>query len=208
MEQFTWIKQRFSNPLPGEDAHVLMSPMGRGKSSEALQKATHVKQSAVAVHIFDAQAPKILLMQRPAYAGTHGGQISFPGGKAESTDESLLHTAQRESREEVGILETAGELIGRLTDIYIPVSKFSVASYVLLHLESNPKLKLEAEEVESTFFLPLKNLLDDKLIHHVDITLQNGHLLPQIPAFVYRGKVIWGATAIILNELKVLLRGH
>ena len=192
-------------PLPGEEAHMDLSPMGRGKSSEALKRATTYRNSGVAIHLFDPENPKLLLMQRPSYPGTHGGQISFPGGKEEEQDRNLLETALRESEEEVGLPKDSGEVLGELTEIYIPVSKFRVVPFVILHQEANPRLVLEEKEVESTFYLPLRSLLNPKLLQEVDITLGNGTRLPKIPSFVYQEKVIWGATAIILNELKTLL---
>lgn len=203
-----FLVKRFNEPLPGEDSHLEMSPLGRGKSSDALRKANKIRESAVGIHVFDiaGDQPKILLTKRANYKGTHGGQISFPGGKKESDDPNLEFTARRESFEETGIPLKKGELLGRLTDIFIPVSGFKVQPYLFYHSHAYSELNTDSREVEELFFLPARTLVDDHLKSFVTIEIQSGLQLKKVPSFVFEERIIWGATAIILNELKTMLR--
>lgn len=192
--------------LPGEEAHLELSPLGRQKSSEALKGATSYRNSAVAVHILASNEPQILLTQRSSYQGAHSGQISFPGGKMEPSDPNPLFTARRESFEETGLPLESGLELGELTEVYIPVSKFLVKPFVFLHPTVDWNWKKDDREVDEIFFLPLEKLLDDNLRQSTHIDLGNGMLLKNIPCFNYENKIIWGATAIVLNEFKQLIK--
>lgn len=192
--------------LPGEDAHLELSPMGRKKSSEALMEASDYRESSVALHILDLHDPKILLTQRASYQGTHGGQISFPGGKMEQEDPNPSYTARRESFEETGLPLNRGLELGQLTQVYIPVSRFLVKPFVYLHPEMDWQWKKDPREVQEIFFLPFEELLNDSLRRSTDIEVSQGLTLRNIPCFTYQERIIWGATAIVLNEFKQLLR--
>jgi 8-oxo-dGTP pyrophosphatase MutT (NUDIX family) len=135
IDWLTFLKNQITNELPGERAHVEMMPM-RGLSSDALKKANNAKESAVAIHLLQKEKGiEILLTQRNTYEGAHSGQISFPGGKRDASDEDSIHTARRESFEEIAMPFENGELIGPMTEIYIPVSNFHVKPYVFFHSE-------------------------------------------------------------------------
>jgi 8-oxo-dGTP pyrophosphatase MutT (NUDIX family) len=192
--------------LPGEAAHLPMSPIYRRKSSEALLSAKNYKESAVAIHLFPYQdGISGILIQRPSYDGVHSGQIAFPGGKKEDEDINLEYTARRESFEEVGIPINQGELIGELTQVYIPVSNFLVFPFVIFH-EKEPELLLDSREVESVLYFDLNELLDDSKISEMPIYLKNQDKPVNVPCFDFYGKYIWGATALILNEFKEIVK--
>jgi 8-oxo-dGTP pyrophosphatase MutT (NUDIX family) len=193
--------------LPGESAHLAMSPTGRNLSSEALKSAVKVKESAVAIHIFDhPESPRILLTKRSDYRGTHGGQISFPGGKMEPDDIDMEHTARRESFEETGIGIGMGLFCGKLTEIFIPVSTFRVHPFVIYHPQEITEFKLSEREVAEVFSMPFSVLTNNETVKTVDIQISSSFTLPNVPCYEHQGYIIWGATAIILNELKVLLK--
>jgi 8-oxo-dGTP pyrophosphatase MutT (NUDIX family) len=193
--------------LPGEDAHEAMAPGGRMRSSEALQNAQVVKESGVSIHVFEKnKEARILLTQRTNYKGTHGGQVAFPGGKLEELDKSIEDCARRESWEETGIPKEAGETLGQLTEIYIPVSQFRVRPFVIFHDEFNFELVPEQREVAEIFSIPFRFLLDENSVEKVNIPLSPQFTLKDVPCFKYEDKIIWGATAIILNEFKVMLK--
>lgn len=98
------LKDRLLTGLPGEEAHIPMSPIGRGRSSEALKRATNVRESAVSLVLFEEETRfNSLLIQRPTYEGVHSGQVCLPGGKREDFEQHLFETAMRECMEETGI---------------------------------------------------------------------------------------------------------
>lgn len=190
--------------LPGEDAHLELSPLGRMKSSEAIQHATGVKKSAVAVILYVGDELEITLTQRQVYEGKHSGQISFPGGKKELIDTTLLETAIRETYEEIGVQLTKDMYLGKLTDVYIPVSNFHVEPHVFL---SPKKLypQRDEREVKEVFCIKQRQLLNKENRKETVIHLGN-ELTKTVPCFEINERIIWGATAIILNELKYVLQ--
>jgi 8-oxo-dGTP pyrophosphatase MutT (NUDIX family) len=181
----------------------------RKLSSEALKEAKIIKESAVAIHVFEKDNDlQIILTQRNTYDGAHSGQVSFPGGKMDDTDLNLVHTARRESYEEIGISIDDGELIGELTEIYIPVSHFRVKPYLFFHSREIKHLQPDPREVESIFFLPRLSLISSELLTKKDIRISSEYTLRAVPCFSYKNYTIWGATAIILNELKHILQEY
>ena len=192
--------------LPGEIAHLPLSPSGRGRSSEALKKADKVRESAVAVILFEkSNELHCTLIQRPNYEGTHSGQISFPGGKKEPSDNDLLITSMREAFEEIGVELKEKHLLGSLTSVYIPVSNFSVAPYVFYYPKVPSYIK-DNFEVAEIVEININDLLHESVIKHTNIPISNGNMLNNIPYFDLENKIIWGSTALILNELRAIIK--
>jgi 8-oxo-dGTP pyrophosphatase MutT (NUDIX family) len=140
---------------------------------------------------------KVLFTVRAAHLKHHGGQISFPGGKQELSDDDLIHTALRETHEEIGIEPSQVEIVGRLPR-YRTVSRFEVVPYIGF-IQSPVNLRLDDNEVSLTFEVPLNYLLD-----------QNNHLIhwvkrknAQYPVYFipWQDKNIWGATAAFVRNL-------
>ncbi|MFN5844079.1 MAG: NUDIX hydrolase [Flavobacteriia bacterium] len=191
--------------LPGEKAHVKMAPIGRPVSSIALKMADKVRESAVAVVLYKNNGSiECILTQRPEYDGNHSGQVSFPGGKKDPSDLDLEETARRECFEEIGIPTDQGILLGQLTDVFIPVSSFLVKAYVIYH-DVLPILKKDEREVSEILSFPLFDLKNEELISTMEIHLPNGTLYQNIPYFDLADKKVWGATALILSELREIL---
>lgn len=200
------LEQIIVNQLPGEMTHLEMSPLNRGLSSVALQQANNVKESAVAVLIFEVENRfQCTLIQRPTYAGSHSGQVSFPGGKKDPTDLDLVHTAIRECWEEIGVNLERDHLVGKLTSVYIPVSNFHVEPFVFFYPEI-PTFEKDLREVEEVFTFYLDALLDDANVALVEIQISSKFTLKEVPCFLLEQKQVWGATALILNELKAVLK--
>ena len=207
MSWLTLIEKQLKNPLPGENAHQIMAPSHRLGAKEAKEKAVFYRESSVAIHVLEQQSElSILLTQRSAYDGAHSGQVSFPGGKIEPSDSSVLHAARRESFEETGIPIHEGLFLGTLTNVFIPVSSFDVQVHLLYHSEINWEFKKNDREVAEIFWLPASRLLDDSTTTLLDISISPAVKLKNVPCYVYENKIIWGATAIILSELKVILQ--
>jgi 8-oxo-dGTP pyrophosphatase MutT (NUDIX family) len=151
----------------------------------------------------DAGRLKIPLILRPADSGIHSGQISFPGGKYEEGDKNLTNTALRETKEEVGVEDSSIEIIGQLTQLYIPPSNFLVYPHVGLMIK--PAFFIpEEKEVVKVIPLDLDFLMDEKKVKEKEIRLSTGQII-RTPYYNIEGEVVWGATAMILSELKSVL---
>ncbi len=197
--------------LPGEKAHQKMAPLNRSISSLARENAIDYKESAIAVVLYKHENEfEIILIQRPIYEGKHSGQVSFPGGKKEKTDLNLFQTAIRECFEEIGLSLGKENHVGKLTPVFIPVSSFHVEAH-LFYLDLKPDLKADTREVSEIFSIKLNHLLDENFVKKMDMEqitdAPNKIFLKEIPYFDLENKIIWGATALILNELKEIFQG-
>jgi NADH pyrophosphatase NudC (nudix superfamily) len=110
----------------------------------------------------------------------------------------------RETFEEVGIEAHNVELLGKLTSVYIPVSNFFVQPYIGI-LKNEQDLVLSTREVKEAFWFNVKELLNEDCKTKRHIKNHQGITMKDIPCFVLNDKVVWGATSLILNELKQLL---
>ena len=199
------LKNAIEKGLPGENAHLRMSPLKRPLSSLAIKEAETIRESAVAIILFpNENTYHCILIQRPIYDGTHSGQVSFPGGKKDLEDIHLEFTARREAFEEVGIELTKNLLVGELTDVFIPVSGFKVKPFIYYH-ETLPSLKADEREVSEIFTFTIDELLNNDSFSTMEIKFPNGITQKNIPCFNLSNKQIWGATALILNELRELI---
>lgn len=136
----------------------------------------------------------------------HGGQISFPGGRYEEGDGTLMQTALRETREEIGVDTSDVKVLGALTELYIPVSNYLVHPFVGI-LPYTPVFSPQWSEVQSVVEASLESLLQASTRQITDLQLSTNILLKEVPYFNVSGKVVWGATAMILNELLEVMEG-
>jgi 8-oxo-dGTP pyrophosphatase MutT (NUDIX family) len=197
------LKKLIAFQLPGESAHAQMAPLNRPLSSIAKSKSDNYRESSVAVILVNLE--EIILIQRPEYEGNHSGQVSFPGGKKEESDQDLFETALRESQEEIGIQLPRENYLGKLTPVFIPVSNFHVEAHVFI-LQEQPNFIKDDYEVSEIFSIKITELLDDSKVKYTDMKINREYTLNNIPYFDLENKIIWGATALILNELKELLK--
>ena len=143
----------------------------------------------------------VLLTQRTAHLRDHGGQVSFPGGRCEPDDPSVEATALREAEEEVGLIPSQVEIIGRLP-VFRTITSFSVVPVVGL-VRPPLNLKLDDFEVADVFEPPLEFLMDSRnhVRHEVDVrgTTRAYWSMP------WGGYHIWGATAGMLISFRDFL---
>jgi len=144
----------------------------------------------------------LLLTLRANYKGTHAGQISFPGGKKDTSDINLTQTALRESKEEVGIDAANVDTIIPLTKVYIPPSNFWVSPFIGI-AKSQPKF-IKNYEVEELIEVKLTSLLNSNNVKSKNITTSYAENM-NIPYFELNNYTVWGATAMILSEIKELI---
>ncbi len=146
----------------------------------------------------------LLLILRKSYQGVHSNQIAFPGGKVEKGDIDLLDTALRETYEEVGVPKFEIEVIRSLTEIYIPPSNFKVQPYVGLYKKRLP-FTIQKTEVEALVEVSLSDFMDEGKITTQRLSTSYATNI-EVPAFYLNGHVVWGATAMMLSEIKELLK--
>ncbi len=192
--------------LLGETAHQIMSPPERLEIINNLDIDTQNPRIAAVMMLFYPKNNKthLVLIVRNTYPGVHSSQIAFPGGKSEAFDASLSATALRETHEEIGIAPHQIQLIRPFTQLYIPPSNFMVYPYLGLstsELEFNP----DPNEVAGIIELPLTEFLDEKNVILRQMTTSYSVEI-QVPTFNIQGHYVWGATAMILSELKETLK--
>ncbi len=137
----------------------------------------------------------------------HKGQISLPGGKLDNMDSDLYDCALRELEEELGIKNQNVNLVGKLTELYIPVSNFNVYPYVV-YSDNSINFVPQPEEVQYVLEIPLRSLVDENRIKTGKIDLGNGVQLTDIPYFLLNNHIVWGATAMILNEFRDVIADY
>lgn len=198
------LKIELQSPLPGIEAQYLMAPFSRPRIDLTSLEASQYRLSAVMILFCsdDNNNLFIPLIERFAYTGAHSAQISFPGGKYETEDENLQNTAIRECYEEIGLRDEI-EVIGKLTSLYIPVSGFLVEPYIGFCKIKNPPMVPHEREVKNVLQLSVKSLLEESIVElgYVDV---DGTKI-KTPYFLVEGYKVWGATAMILSELKTIL---
>ncbi len=193
-------------PLPGIDAQFKLAPIMRKKLGKVVDLTSkNPKKAAVMALMYPKANGELVMifMLRKTYQGVHSNQIGFPGGKIEDYDENLMATAYRETFEEIGVSQDQIEVLKELTEVYIPPSNFLVQPYLGI-LAKKPNYVLEEKEVERLIEIPLKTILNDE--HVVVKKISTIYVKDiEVPAFCFDDEVIWGATAMMLSEIKELL---
>lgn len=199
----TYLKTALNGKLPGGEAHRKLLPPGRRLKTPDQEKGL-VKQSSVLVLLFpEAEKLFVCLMKRPTTMKYHPGQISFPGGQVEKEDRSAEMTALREAHEEVGIDPDSVEILGKLSDLYVEVSRFTIQPF-LAWTNQKPDFRINTEEVESLVLFPLSDFVAHEVISETPMQTFSGIL--QVKYYPFDGEIIWGATAMILSELIEILK--
>ncbi len=198
------LNQALQNPLPGSLAQYGMSHVLRRAHKPAPDDH---KKAAVLLLIYPkAGLPHVMLTERASHhKDRHSGQMSFPGGRYEKTDGDLSTTALREAEEEIGLAIEKTEVLSFLSELYIPVSNFLVQP-VLAIAKQELKFVPEPGEVKEIVEVPLSLLLAEKTKKLIDIKISERMTLKDVPYFDVKGKIVWGATAMMMNELVELLR--
>ena len=194
-------------PLLGEEAHVKLSPPYRLQLAEKYKERRKTAPEAGVMALFypdNSNKTKLVLILRKTYKGVHSAQVGFPGGKVEGFDIDLKHTALRETEEEIGVSMEQITVIKPLSPLYIPPSNFMVHPFLGVS-ESELYFKMQEDEVEDIIEVPIADILNDNNIIQTKVpTSYNVDV--EVPAFILNEKIVWGATAMMLSEIKVLLK--
>ena len=189
------------HPLPGTDAHYKMAHAVRRVDPNP--DPSMVRDAAVLITLFEKSPGDwyLLFIRRTSTheGDKHGGQIGFPGGKREVGDPDLMYTALRETEEEIAIDLSGIDVLGALSPLYITVSKFMVHPF-LAYSWKVPQLSRQEMEVEEILEIPLSSFLDPSTRLSTRIRIRPGIILNEVPSFQINGHIIWGATAMMLNE--------
>lgn len=201
------LEARLAGPLPGHAGFLALSGWRTQAIEEARKRDAAPRESAVMVLLHERDDRlHTTLIQRPEYDGVHSGQVAFPGGRREPDDIDLWATAQREMLEEIGVPSDGLRFLGRLSELYIPPSRSLVSPHVAF-LHSAPVYSPDEREVAAVFEVALSDLLApealgtaQRYVHVVDVRAN-------VACFHLAGREVWGATAMMLWELRELLLG-
>lgn len=194
------LQVKLQEPLPGPSAQYQMAHAAR---KTALPVPEHANKAGVLALFYPKQKDwHIVLIERGGHhpKDRHKGQISFPGGRYEEQDGNLSITALREAEEEVGVNASQVSLLGPLSSLYIPVSNFAVHPFVGF-VEQRPQFVPQESEVKAILEVPYQKLADPTTVELIDMKITEQIILKQVPYFNINGKIVWGATAMMLNEL-------
>ncbi len=194
------LEKRLRGPLPGRNAQYRMAHAVRQDTPPPPADA----RLAAVLALFYPKAREwhMVFIERSSsdQRDRHAGQISFPGGKYEDQDHDLSQTARRETEEEVGIRGGHIELLGQLTELYIPVSNFLVNPYVG-YLDYAPTFRPQLSEVSDVIEVPFPHFFDARTLQTIDLQVAPGTTLRGVPYFNVHGRILWGATAMMMSEL-------
>ncbi len=186
-------------PIPHTDPHI-----DRLMHSSAFPEGS-LRPAAVLIPIVHHEGRyAVVLTQRTEQLSSHPGQVSFPGGRCDAADASAIHTALRESEEEIGLPPSAVTVLGRLGELRMP-SGYCVTPIVGLIADDTP-LSPSPREVAHIFRVPLQLALNVSSFERVRVPTQEGER--ELLQMHYDGYRIWGATATILYHLAQQIAAH
>ncbi|MGK7389039.1 MAG: NUDIX hydrolase [Candidatus Cyclobacteriaceae bacterium M2_1C_046] len=200
------LRKRLTAPLPGDEARQLMMPIGRASEQQRLmeEEKEKLRLGGVLILLFQQEGQiKFPLTLRHTYPGIHSGQVSLPGGRKEEQDNDLIMTALRETEEEIGVSISDINVIGTLSELYIPPSRYKILPTVA-YIEKDPTFEIDPREVKELFLADLQHLTDIKFRKKKEILVRGQYRL-NTPYFDIQDKVVWGATAMILSEFSKIV---
>jgi len=196
------IKSELQKPLPGLLYQAKMAPAVRLKNYNPNPQGAR-KGGVLLLLYYENKKLLIVFIKRAEDGGIHSGQISFPGGKYEPMDKTLIQTAKRETFEEIGVNGSQVEIIGKLTTLYIPVSNYIVHPTVGF-INSIPNFIPNKTEVDKIIVIPLELFLSESNILSGEIEVRIQRI--KTPFYEIDEHKIWGATAMIMSEFAEIVR--
>ncbi|KAF2517649.1 NUDIX hydrolase [Flavobacterium foetidum] len=192
--------------LPAVESHLKMAPKERIESLRNLVvEDLNARKAAVMMLFYPKNGEtNLVLIVRNTYKGIHSAQIAFPGGKYEEDDFNFEATALRETHEEIGVAPELIQIVKPFTPMYIPPSNFLVHPFLGI-AENELTFFPDLREVANIIELPLNVFLDDEIMIETELSTSyaSGVL---VPAFSIQNHIVWGATAMILSELRDVLQ--
>ncbi len=203
---FSWLKDNLSGSLTGLESQRELAPKFKGEDFRSFTPSTSYRNSAVMLIFTEIKGKiSILFTLRSSKLISHRGQISFPGGMNEE-GESLLDTAVRETREEIGLNISNDNIAGALTSLYVPPSNTIIQPYVAIADELD-ELNPSPDEVEEILFKDIDYFLNKKNLQSTYWDFSGLKVL--VPHWNIHDKTpLWGATSMILNEFLAIYKKY
>ena len=196
--------EKLSRELPGLQAQLSMATLKRLEKLQAMKVPADASIAAVLILFYmNKKEVELVMIKRSRDGGVHSGQIAFPGGRREKTDTDIIETALRETFEETGIKQEQVNILGQLSEIYIPPSNFHVTP-VVGYLNVQPEFLPDPKEVDEVLRMNLEELLDEKAVQLKSLEIMDTQI--EVPCYYVNGHIIWGATAMIISELLEVIR--
>ena len=192
--------------LIGEEAHQKMSPPERLAFvlENDISKLNPRKAAVLMLFYPKKNQTHLVLIVRNEYPGVHSSQIGFPGGKVEAFDVNMEATALRETYEEIGIPPEQISIIKAFSELYIPPSNFTVLPF-LGYSQKELIFKPDPREVFGIIELSLIDFLDEN--NFTTQIMEPSYMKEvELPVFKFGDKIVWGATGMMLSELKEVLK--
>ena len=198
------LKVRLTQALPSALAHDPLRAIPVGKVVPKFEHKLPPRPGSVLILLHEMDG-KIMfpLTKRAEYNGAHSGQISLPGGKAEP-GENAVETALREAEEEIGVSAESIQVIGRLSEFFVIPSNFLVTPVVAV-ASSMLTFRPDPREVVQILQCNLIDLVKEDAVQVSEIMAAGAYRM-QAPHFSVQGEIVWGATAMMLNEFRVVLQ--
>lgn len=193
--------------LPGEEVQFKMAPLSRLEELTVQDRDLRDWNQAGVMALFyptSTDQTNLILILRKTYKGVHSAQVGFPGGRLELEDSSIMDAALRETEEEVGVPRNDIIVLKQLTEIYIPPSNFFVQPFMGI-TTIPPSFVAQEDEVEALIEVSLPDFMNDRNIVKEILTTSYMEEL-EVPAFKLNGHIVWGATAMMLNEVREMLK--
>jgi 8-oxo-dGTP pyrophosphatase MutT (NUDIX family) len=198
------LDKRLKDPLPAAKAHELLRARPMSGQFPDFGHKLPPKPGSVLILLYEENGViKLPLTKRATYKGAHSAQVSFPGGKTEP-GEGAIEAALREAEEEIGIHQADVKIIGQLSNFDVIPSNFIVTP-IVGSLDYVPVFKPDPREVEKIIYAAINDIIREDAILEDEILAAG--LYPMIaPHFLVENEIVWGATAMMLNEFRVVLR--
>ena len=197
------LKARLKKPLPGNEAHLITRIKTKSEVTFPNTRET-ATPAAVLILLFPFKDEiQFFLTKRTEDVEHHKGQISLPGGIREN-NETLEKTAVRETKEELGIDPNSIMNLGSLTPFFIPVTGYIVHPFIGWCKEK-PSTQVHDLEVNQLFSVSISELLDENILQNEEWNIRGYDAI--VPYYNFGKCKVWGATAAILSEFKLILKG-
>ena len=206
LEFIKYVPKIEKEKLLSTSAHLKMAPLERVLSLEESDYTDKNPRKAAVMMLFYPKNNQthLVLIVRNSYPGVHSSQIAFPGGKVELEDFSLQETALRETQEEIGIAPEKIQVIKAFSEIYIPPSNFLVAPFMGI-AQTELHFTEQFDEVAGIIEVPLTDFLDEANVVMKRMNTSYATDI-EVPTFKINEYYVWGATAMMMSELKEVLK--